>query len=124
MIRTWILNENSVTKIRGQDFPLVPDYASGAFMIQGATLAASIADFSDVHDFGGLSGLLQWHAFSHESRSWTFSHACIPSEHLPNGRTTRAVVFIDIMSDAVFVEHKRYEDEGHVVRVESAFSVS
>ena len=56
--RTWILNENSGTKIRRTGFALVPDYASTAFMIQGATLPASIADCGDVNDFGGLSDMM------------------------------------------------------------------
>ena len=56
--RTWTLNENSGTKIRRKGFALLPDYASTAFMIQGATLRAGIADCGDVVDFGGLSELM------------------------------------------------------------------
>ena len=43
---------------RRKGFTLLPDYASTAFMIQGATLAAGIADCGDVVDFGGLSELM------------------------------------------------------------------
>ena len=46
------------TKIRRKGFTLVPDYASTAFMIQGATIPAGIADCSDITDFGGLSELM------------------------------------------------------------------
>ncbi len=53
--RTWTLNEALGTKIRRKGFTLVPDYASTAFMIQGATLPAAIADCGDVADSGGLS---------------------------------------------------------------------
>ena len=56
--RTWILNEALSTKIKRKEFTLVPDYASTAFMIQGATIPAGIADCGDVTDFGGLSELM------------------------------------------------------------------
>ena len=56
--RTWILNRTSETKIKRAGFTLLPDYASTAFMIQGATLAAAIADCGDVADAGGLSELM------------------------------------------------------------------
>ena len=56
--RTWIVNENSGSKIRRHGFTLLPDYASTAFMIQGATLGASIADCGDILDIGGLSELM------------------------------------------------------------------
>ena len=37
--RTWVLNETLGTKIRRKGFTLFADYASTAFVIQGATLA-------------------------------------------------------------------------------------
>ena len=43
--RTWTLNEALGNKIRRKGFTLVPDYASTAFMIQGATLPAAFADW-------------------------------------------------------------------------------
>ena len=56
--RTWILNEALQTKIKRKGFTLVPDYASTAFMIQGATIPAGIADCGDVTDCGGFSELM------------------------------------------------------------------
>ena len=56
--RTWTLNEALNTKIRRKGFTLLPDYASTAFMIQGATLAAAIADCGDIAEFGSLSELM------------------------------------------------------------------
>ena len=56
--RTWILNGNSGTKIKRKGFTLIPDYASTAFMIQGTTLAAGIADCGDVTDYGGMSEMM------------------------------------------------------------------
>ena len=56
--RTWTLNESLGTKIRRQGFTLLPDYASTAFMIQGSTLPAAIADCGDVAECGGLSELM------------------------------------------------------------------
>ena len=54
--RTW--GESLGAKIRRKGFTLLPDYASTAFMIQGATLAAGIADCGDIADYGGLSELM------------------------------------------------------------------
>merc|ERR1739841_472580 len=56
--RTWELNAAQGAKIRRHGFTLLPDYASAAFMIQGATLPAAIADCGDVSDTGGLSELM------------------------------------------------------------------
>ena len=56
--RSWILNETSGAKIKRKGFTIVPDFASTAFMIQGSTLEASIADCGDVLDSCGLSELM------------------------------------------------------------------
>ena len=56
--RTWILNEATEAKIRRKGFTIVPDYASTAFMMQGATLNACLADCGDVLDLPGLSELM------------------------------------------------------------------
>ena len=56
--RTWELNAAQGSKIKRYGFTMVPDYASTAFMIQGATLQAAIADCGDVVDIGGLSELM------------------------------------------------------------------
>ena len=55
--RTWELNAAQGSKIKRLGFTLLPDYASTAFMIQGATLRAAIADCGDVSDAAGLQGL-------------------------------------------------------------------
>ena len=80
--RQWILNEASGANIKRKGSTIVPDFASTAFMIQGSTLEASIADCGDVLDSCGLSefmtnyvilsrvknatGLLLLRAFSHD----------------------------------------------------------
>ena len=56
--RTWELNAAQVSKIKRHGFTLLPDYASTAFMIQGAPLPAAIAGCGDVSDAGGLSELM------------------------------------------------------------------
>ena len=56
--RNWELNAAQGSKIKRLGFTLLPDYASTAFMIQGATLRAAIADCGDVSDVGGLSELM------------------------------------------------------------------
>ena len=53
--RTWELNEASGAKVRRTGFTFVPDYASTAFMIQGATLSAGLADCGDILDLVGSS---------------------------------------------------------------------
>ena len=55
--RTWTLNSATETKIKRKGFTLLPDYASTAFMIQGATLKAALADCGDILDNCGLSEL-------------------------------------------------------------------
>ena len=62
--RTWTLSEALGTKIRRKGFTLLPDYASTAFMIQGATLSAAIADCGDIVDSGGLSELMTVYVIS------------------------------------------------------------
>ena len=39
-------------------FTLIPDYASTAFMMQGASLEAAIADCGDEFAIGGLSDMM------------------------------------------------------------------
>ena len=52
------LNAAQGSKIKRLGFTLLLDYASTAFMIQGATLRAAMADCGDVADAGGLSELM------------------------------------------------------------------
>ena len=56
--RTWELNAAQGSKIKRHGFTLLPDYASTAFMIQGATLRAAIVECGDVAEAGGLSELM------------------------------------------------------------------
>ena len=56
--RTWELNAAQGSNIKRHGFTLVPDFASTAFMIQGATLPAAIADCGDVSAAGGLPELM------------------------------------------------------------------
>ena len=53
--RSWELNAATSAKIRRRGFTWVPDFASTAFMIQGATLKAGLADCGDVTDRVGSS---------------------------------------------------------------------
>ena len=47
--KSWAVNKNTgMPKITRKGFVMVPDYASTAFMIQGATLEAMIADCGDL----------------------------------------------------------------------------
>ena len=48
--RTWILNAATEAKIRRTGYCLLPDFAWTAFMAQGMTLQAGIADCGDVLD--------------------------------------------------------------------------
>ena len=54
-IKGWILNSTSQAKIQRKGFTFLPDYASTAFMIQGATLCAGLADCGDVLEAVGSS---------------------------------------------------------------------
>jgi len=56
--RTWILNTATDVNIKRRGFCLVPDFASTAFMIQGSTLEAALADCGDILDNVGLSELM------------------------------------------------------------------
>jgi hypothetical protein len=56
--RTWILNKTTKTKLQRKGFTLVADFASTAFMTQGETLDALIADCGDLWDIVGLAEML------------------------------------------------------------------
>jgi hypothetical protein len=58
MTHTWILNKATETKIARQGFPLVPDFASTAFMMQGESLNAMLADCGDIWNLVTLSQML------------------------------------------------------------------
>ena len=67
--RNWILNKETGAKLRRKGFTLVPDFASTAFMIQGATLEAMIADCGDVQDCPGLSEMVNAYVILSRVRS-------------------------------------------------------
>ena len=46
--RQWVINNKTGPLVVRRGFPLVPDYASTAFMMQGETLKAEIAECGDI----------------------------------------------------------------------------
>ena len=60
--RTWTLNKDIGANITRKGFTIVPDFASTAFMIQGATLEAMIADCGDAFDNCKLSDMVNAYA--------------------------------------------------------------
>ena len=56
--REWTLNSASKAKVSRHGFTVVPDYASTGFMMQGATLAAEIAECGDIFSIPGLTEVL------------------------------------------------------------------
>ena len=56
--RVWTLNEDSGAKVHREGFNIVPDQASTAFMIQGETLDAELADCGDIFAQPGLTEML------------------------------------------------------------------
>ena len=56
--RAWELNVAEGSNVKRHGFTLLPEYASTAFMFQGATLRAAVSDCGDVADAGGLSELM------------------------------------------------------------------
>ena len=91
--RTWVLNETNGAKLRRQGYTMLPDFAWTAFMAQGMSLNACVAECGDVLDTPGLSeqmsvyvilsrlraahGLLLLRAFSHE----LFANGKAPDPH-------------------------------------------
>ena len=51
--RTWELNKSTGVLIKREGFTLVNDFASTAFMTQGETLEAMIADCGDIWEVVG-----------------------------------------------------------------------
>ena len=56
--REWTINEATEAKASRRGFTAVPDFASTAFMNQGATLDAEIADCGDVMTLPGLTEMV------------------------------------------------------------------
>ena len=55
---TWIVNRKTEAKISRKGFPLIPDYACAAHMVQGMTLLGVLADCGDAHDNPTLKDML------------------------------------------------------------------
>ena len=53
--KKWELNSATEAKITRKGFPFISDYASTAFMIQGTTLKAGLADCGGISDAVGSS---------------------------------------------------------------------
>ena len=58
MHRSWVVNAASGAKVTRKGFTLVPDLASIAFMIQGTTLEAMIAERGDVFAVPGITEMV------------------------------------------------------------------
>ena len=56
--RQWIVNEATGAAVSRRGFTLVPDGASTAFMIQGSTLDASLAECGDIFTLPGLTEMV------------------------------------------------------------------
>ena len=54
----WVINENTDAKAKRRGFRLIPDYASTAFMMQGATVKAMFADCGDILSLVGLNEMV------------------------------------------------------------------
>ena len=56
--REWTINNETGAKATRQGFTLVPDFASTAFMIQGVTLDAMLAECGDILDHPALAEMV------------------------------------------------------------------
>ena len=56
--RTWGVSKEPKVSIVRKGFTLIPDYASTAFMMQGCSLEAAIAERGDEFQAGGLSEMM------------------------------------------------------------------
>ena len=56
--RQWTVNEASGAQVSRRGFTLVPDGASTAFMVQGSTLLAALADCGDIFTLPGLTEMV------------------------------------------------------------------
>jgi len=56
--RTWDVSIDPRVSVVRKCFTLIPDYASTAFMMQGCSLEAAIADCGDELGIGGLSEMM------------------------------------------------------------------
>ena len=56
--RTWMLNSETGVKIVRKGYTLIPNYASTAFMIQGTSFPAALADCGDVQALAGMGEMM------------------------------------------------------------------
>ena len=56
--RQWVINHGTDAKAQRRGYRLIPDYASTAFMMQGATVEAMFADCGDVLGLIGLNEMV------------------------------------------------------------------
>ena len=56
--RDWIVNASSGAKVSRRGFCFVPDFACTAFMVQGTTLPAEIAECGDLHSIPGITEMV------------------------------------------------------------------
>ena len=56
--RKWDVSKGPKVSIVRKGFTLIPDYASTAFMMQGCSLEAAIAECGDEFQAGGLSEMM------------------------------------------------------------------
>jgi len=57
-VAQWMVNKKTEAKVRRKGFPLIPDYACTAHMVQGMTLRGALADCGDVLDNPALKDML------------------------------------------------------------------
>ena len=57
-VAQWLVNKKTEAKVRRRGFPLIPDYACTAHMVQGMTLRGALADCGDVLDNPALKDML------------------------------------------------------------------
>ena len=60
--RQWIINEDTDAKVTRKGYQLLPDCASTAFMMQGATVKAMLTDCGDVLAYFGLNEMVAAYA--------------------------------------------------------------
>ena len=56
--RTWLLNSEAGVKVERTGFTVLPDFASTAFMMQGTSLEAALADCGDALSLGELKDMM------------------------------------------------------------------
>ena len=57
-LRVWTINKETKSEAERRGFRLIPDFACTAFMVQGASLVAALADCGDVDAPGSIRSLV------------------------------------------------------------------